>query len=452
MTTVWFSLRRRLLLPLLGGVTLLWLAMLVSSYLDAHHEIDELLDAQLAHTAQTMLALASHEALEGDEGIAEVGETAGKDGHDLRFQIWAADGALLLRSHAAPRTPLTAHEGFSESADQSGRWRLYMLWDKAHTIQVQVGEDLEDRDDLIVQVAWKLLLPALIGLPLLGGWVWFATRRGLAPLNALAAQIDHRDPAHLEALIPVSAPTEIKPVLEALNGLFGRVKQVLGNERRFTADDAHELRTPLAALAAQAQVAQRSENDAERQHAIEQLRVGVDRAAHLIDQLLTLARLDPEQPLSGIQAVRLRLLAEEVSAAHGAAAVAKHISLELDAVDVEVRGNATMLQILLRNLLDNAIRYTPAGGLVRVVLSQTESRAVLRVCDSGPGIPAAEREAVFQRFHRGNAGQDQVGSGLGLSIVQRIAELHGASIALAEGETGQGLCVSVSFSPQGLGE
>ncbi|MCX7168823.1 MAG: ATP-binding protein [Proteobacteria bacterium] len=448
MKTVWFSLQRRLLLLILGGVAVLWLAMLVLSFLDAHHEIDELLDAQLAQTAQTLLALASHEAHEGDEGIAELGEEADKHQHNLRFQIWGANGELLLRSQNAPTTPLTSRDGFSEASDQSGEWRYFSLWDKGRAIQVQVGEDQEGRDELIIQVAWKLLLPALFGLPLLGGWVWLATRRGLAPLDAVAAQIDHRHPAHLDPLAPATAPTEIRTLLQALNGLFGRVKQTLVNERRFTADAAHELRTPLAALAAQAQVAQRSADDGERQHAIEQVRVGVDRAAHLLDQLLTLARLDPEQPLAGSQPVRLKALSEEVCAIHGTAAVEKQITLELDAVDLQVRGNATMLQILLRNLLDNAIRYTPRGGRVQVGLSAVESGTVLRVCDSGPGIPAEERAAVFQRFHRGAAAQDQVGSGLGLSIVQRIAELHGASISLAEGENGTGLCISVTF-PEG---
>lgn len=445
MKTAWFSLRRRLLLLILGGGAVLWLAMLVLSYLDAHHEIDELLDAQLAHTAQTLLALASHEAHEGDAGIAEIGEEAEKLQHSLRFQVWGADGELLMRSRSAPTSPLTTLEGFSDVSEPNKEWRIYSLWDKAREIQVQVGEDQDARDELIADVAWKLLLPALFGLPLLGGWVWLATRRGLAPLDAVAAQIDHRDPSYLDPLAPATAPTEIKTLLQALNGLLDRVQQTLGNERRFTADAAHELRTPLAALAAQAQVAQRSGDDAERQHAIEQVRVGVDRAAHLVDQLLTLARLDPQQPRADFQPVRLKALTEEICAVHGAAAVAKQIALELDAVDAQVPGNPTMLQILLRNLLDNAIRYTPSGGRVRVVLGKTESGVVLRVCDSGTGIPAAEREAVFRRFHRGAAAQDQVGSGLGLSIVQRIAELHGARIALADGDGGSGLTISVVF-------
>ena len=448
MTTTWFSLRRRLLLSILGGVTGLWVVMMVLSYVDVHHEIDELLDGQLAQTAQTLLVLASHEAHEGDEVISELGVEADKHQQKLRFQIWNAGGDLLLRSHNAPLTPLMSHDGYSDASDSSGEWRYFSMWNPQRVLQIQVGENQEDRDELITDVAWKLLLPALFGLPLLGVWVWLATQRGLAPLNAVAEQINRRDPAHLSALVPTTAPAEIKPLLHALNGLFHRVEQTLVNERRFTADAAHELRTPLAALAAQAHVAQRSDNETERQHAIGQICIGVERATHLVDQLLTLARLDPQQALADARPLPLKSLAEEVCAMHGAVAVGKNIALELDADEATVKGNTMMLQILLRNLLDNAIRYTPTGGHVSVSLCADQSTATLRVSDTGPGIPASERELAFQRFHRGAAGQDQVGSGLGLSIVQRIAELHNAKLVLGEGEGGRGLTVSVSFPLQ----
>ncbi|TRZ94163.1 MAG: two-component sensor histidine kinase [Rhodocyclaceae bacterium] len=437
MNTAWFSLRRRLLIPLLGGVTSFWLATLGFSFIETHHEVDELFDAQLVQTAQTLLAIASNER--GD--VAEIGEAGHKYQQKLSFQIWNARGRLVLHSSNAPQSPMTSASGFSEGPG----WRYYSQWDAAREFQVQVGESHEIRDELVSEIAWQLLVPALLGLPLLGGWVWLATRRGLAPLDAVAAQIGNRDPSHLEPLAPARAPLEIKPLMIALNDLLKRVGQALETERRFTADAAHELRTPLAALAVQAHVAQRSTNDAERQHAIEQLRAGVDRAAHLVDQLLTLARLDPEQPFSDVQSIQLKALTEEICAAHGAAAVAKNIALELDAVDVEVRGNKVMLQILMRNLIDNAIRYTQAGGLVKVTVSAAGPTVFLRVSDNGPGISAEERGLAFERFHRGAAGQDQVGSGLGLSIARRIAELHDAQLGLDEGEAGRGLSIIVKL-------
>jgi two-component system, OmpR family, sensor histidine kinase QseC len=350
--THWFSLRRRLLMLLLGGVSACWLATVVWSYIDVHHEIDEMFEVE----------------------------------------------------------------------------------------HVQAPENDEERHELINRIAWRLIAPALFGLPLLGAWVWLAIWRGLKPLDAVADDIAARDAQRLHALTPESAPREIRPLVEAINKLFGRVDQALEAERRFTADAAHELRTPLAALAAQAQVILRARDDAERSHAIEQLIASSRRATRLVDQLLTLARLDPENAAAA-ETVRLDRLAEEICAAHGVGAVEKNVALELSAVPAMVNGNADMLRILLRNLVDNAIRYTPGGGKVTVAVAP----GVLSVTDTGPGIPATERERVFDRFHR-LAGQDTEGSGLGLSIVARIAERDGATLSLAEGEGGAGLRVTVRFS------
>ena len=452
MSTVWFSLRRRLLLSILGGITVLWLTTLVFSYIDSRHEAGELFDAQLAQTSQTLLALASHEAHEGDEGISELGVSLDDYQHSLRFQVWRKDGSIALRSRNAPRARMTQlNQGFSDVAENGQQWRYYSNWDPSGQLQVQVGENQAIRDELAAQIAWRLLLPALFGLPLLSIWVWLATRRGLIPLATVAKQIHMRDPGHLQALEPASAPVEIKPLLDALNGLFARVEQTLENERRFTADAAHELRTPLAALAVQAQVALRSTKHSERQHAIEQFHGGVDRVAHLIDQLLTMARLDPEQPLADAQQVPLRSLAEEVCAEHGAIAVGKRIVLELEADNIHVLGNAAMLGILLRNLLDNAIRYTPAGGRVKVMVKMNadQSAAILQVSDTGPGIPEGAHDLAFRRFHRLDATRndaEQAGSGLGLSIVQRIAELHRAKIDLGKGAEDKGLRISIAFT------
>lgn len=352
MNTVWFSLRRRLLLFLLGGTTVLWLAASVWIFVDIHHEMHELLEHGVEH--------------------GESGE----------------------------------HE----------------------------------HDKVIAGVAWRLITPALLGLPVLGFWIWLATWRGLRPLDAVAGEIAARRPDKLEPVAPASAPQEIRPLVEAINGLFLRVGQALESERRFTADAAHELRTPLAALAAQAQVAQRARDDDERNHAIGQLIASSRRAARLVDQLLTLARLDPDNA-AVTETVSLDRLAEEACALHGAEAMGKGVALELDAAAATTTGNADMLRILLRNLVDNALRYTPAGGRVTVAVAP----GIVSVTDTGPGIPPEERQRVFDRFHR-LAGQETEGSGLGLSIVARIAERHGATIGLADGDGGKGLRVTVRFS------
>ena len=446
MNTAWFSLRRRLLGLLLGGVAAAWLVTMVFSYIDAHHEVDELFDAQLAQAAQTLLALASH-----DEGeyIEDLGDVAHKYQRRLRFQIWRADGKLLMRSNNAPETPLTVANGFSEASGDGEHWRYFSQWNEERNLQVQVSENHHIRDDLIGHIAWRLLLPALFGLPLIGFWVWLATRHGLSSLDGIARQIASRAPQQLQPVIPATAPEEIRTMLEALNGLFQRVDTALETERRFTADAAHELRTPLAALQAQLQVALRARDDKERDRSLGQLQSGLSRASHLVDQMLQLARLDPESGLPDPQAVDLAQLAESVCADLGPQILTRNIDFELHADQLcSVLGQAEWLRVLIRNLVDNAIRYTPENGRVRVTIRQNAGTTEIYVSDSGPGIPANQRETVLRRFHRLNQ-DEQPGSGLGLAIVARIAELHGARLELAEAKPPPGLSVRV-FWPTGM--
>jgi two-component system sensor histidine kinase QseC len=441
-TTVWFSLRRRLLGLLLGGVTAAWMVTVVLSYVDAHHEVDELFDAQLAQVAQSLLALASHDP---GEAIEELGDVAHKYQRSMRFQIWRSDGKLVMRSKNAPESPLTATAGFSEASDDSGHWRHFSQWNSERSLQVQVSEDHHIRDELIGHIAWRLLLPALFGLPLIGLWVWLATRQALSSLDGIARQIASRAPQQLQAVTPAAAPEEIRTMIEALNGLFQRVDAALESERRFTADAAHELRTPLAALQAQLQVARRARDDDERERSLSQMQNGLTRAAHLVDQMLQLARLDPESGLPVRQMIDLGQLAESVCAELGALILERRLEFELDAAPgCQVAGHAEWLRVLVRNLLDNAIRYTPAGGTVRMSVANRGGATTLAVSDNGPGIAGADRDAVLRRFHRvGDSGEP--GSGLGLSIVARIAELHGAVLELADGIGRPGLTVRLSW-------
>lgn len=350
-TTRWFSLRRRLLIWLLAGVTVGWLGAMGYAYVEARHEIE-----------------------------------------------------------------------------------VYLEEDEDH------HEDAQARHDNAEHLLGALLMPLLFGLPVLGGWLWFATWRGLKPLDEVAAELGRRAPEHLDPVALASAPQEVRPLLESLNALFARVDRALQNERAFTADAAHELRTPLAAIALQAQVAARARDATERDHALEQLTASARRASHLVEQLLTLARLDPAAGMPQTE-LQLDVLAAEVCADQGAAALEKNITLELEAPQpVVIHGNEAMLRALLRNLIDNAVRYTPANGKISVGVTAKS----LTVSDSGPGIPAAQREAALRRLHR-LAGQEIEGSGLGLSIVARIAELHGASLELADGIGNPGLTVRVGF-------
>ena len=436
-----FSLQQRLLLTLLGSIALVWLATAVFSYFDARHELDELLDAHLAQSVSLLLAQTGHDLEEIDtEHMPQLHKRA----RGVAIQIWENGDTLRLHSASAPDERMSGvDEGFSDALIAGKRWRVFSGWDGQRRNLVQVGERYATRDEIAVSLAKNLLLPLLFALPLLGLLVWVNVARALRPLAALGRQVAQRDPGNLVKLDAGEIPTEVMPLVENLNRLFERVAELIAKERRFTADAAHELRTPLAALKTQAQVARAAASASARTHALDQVIAGCDRATHLVQQLLTLARLDPDAP--GADSCDLQVLARAAVAELAPYALSKQIEIDLaDGAAVEVPGNAGLIAILLRNLIDNAIRYSPEGGCVHVQAAGDGKAGTLTITDQGPGIPADERNKVGQRFYR-ILGTEESGSGLGLSIVKRIAELHGASVSLDEGEQGKGLSVSVTF-------
>lgn len=305
----------------------------------------------------------------------------------------------------------------------------------------------EDRIEIAGEIAGNLLKPMLFALPALAVLLVIAIGFALAPLRQLARDVATRAPDRLDPLPVESLPAEVAPLVTRLNSLFADIMRALENERRFTADAAHELRTPLAALKAQAQVALASVDTEERQHALTQILVGCDRATHLVAQLLTLARLDADTP-HPLQDIALRPIAEEVLAQSAGDAIARHCDLALREGDAQVRGDAMLLQVLLRNLIDNALSHG-GGTQIEVSIAAHGAQAVLSVTDDGRGIAASERERVQQRFYRG-ADADSSGSGLGLSIVRRIAELHGGSLDIVLPASGEGVSVRLSL-PLALG-
>lgn len=440
-----FSLRRRLLLLSLSTVILAWAVVAALSYRDARHEIDEVFDAQLVESAQLLVAQVGHEPEE-----LEIPQAREWHPYQRRivFQAWDSSGRLVLRSAGAPMEALAPQaEGFGDSVLGGQRWRTFSLQEPEHGIRILVGERYDVRRELATRIALRVLYPLLLALPLLGLALWVSIGRGLVPLKRLAGEVKERDPQNLAPFDPGAAPAETAPLVEALNRLFDRLKRAFDSERRFTADAAHELRTPLAALKTQAQVALTATGLEERRHALEQVVRGVDRATRLVEQLLTLARLDPDSAEMKREPVDLRSLAASCLAESVLYALEKEVDLSLaEGPKVLALGDATMLAALVRNLVGNAIRYTPSGGEVRVSLLLDGGRPVLEVTDTGPGIPSDEREAVFRRFYRG-LGSGEGGSGLGLSIVKRIADLHGANLALSAGKGERGLRVRVAFPP-----
>jgi two-component system sensor histidine kinase QseC len=312
-------------------------------------------------------------------------------------------------------------------------------------IAVLAAHDLHIHQELAREIALGNVKPYLVALPVLAVLLLLAIRHSLAPLRELESDFSRRDPGRLDELPESGLPRELRPPVRAINRLFGRIRAAMDKERRFTSDAAHELRTPIAAMRAQLQVAERTHDPDERQAALAKALRGTDRMAHLVSQLLALARLEAESAGHTDETVRLDALLQEALAECAPRAAAKAVQLRSDVGSAgELRGNPELLRVLLRNLLDNAIRYVPEGGEVAASLSSERGRVLLTVADDGPGVSPAEREILGQRFHRFGP-QTAEGVGLGLSIVRRIAELHGAELAFGEGLEGRGLGVTVSF-------
>lgn len=436
------SVRRRLLVMLLGGVMLVWTGAAAVTAWETRAEMQELLDAHLAQSASLLIMQVGHELEEIEE---EHARPLHKYAHNVAFQVWANGRSLLLHSSDAPNSRLSeTEEGFSDANINGRTWRVFGVWDAQREYLVQVGEAVEAREHLALEILKKLVQPLLFSIPLLGILIWVAVGASLKPVGRIGAALARRDPGFL-APIEDEVPVEIAPMVDRLNILLGRVQSSLDNERRFTSDAAHELRTPLAALKTQLQVAKGAGTDMEREHAISHALQAGDRATRLVEQLLTLSRLDHDTLLQHAEPVDLHQIAAGVLAESAPAASGKHIRLSLTGKPgAAVTGQAGLLGILTRNLVDNAVRYSPPDTEVEIRIGKEHGRTTLEVRDQGPGIPASERENVLRRFHR-LAGEDTSGSGLGLSIVSRIAELHQAKLELLDGGNGQGLRVKVTF-------
>jgi two-component system sensor histidine kinase QseC len=437
------SIRRQLLIVLLVSVAAIWNATGIVSYFDARHEVDELLDSHLAQLASLVIAEVQSEP---DENDFQELPALHRYAHRLAFQVWEHGKVPRLRTANAPEARLSPDDdGFSDVTIDGQRWRVFSEWDDRHRYLVQVGEHAGARDEVAARIAENMLLPLAVALPILGTLIWFGISRALNPLRTLSRQVEHRAPDNLAPLDSGGAPAEVAPLALNLNRLFARLRASMENERRFTADAAHELRTPLAALRAQAQVARGATSDRERERALNNVIVGCDRATHLVEQLLTLARLEPEGFEAQRETCDLRTVAKRAIADAAPAALARTIDIELvEGPPVPIAGDGRLLGILLRNLLDNAVRYSYAHTVVRVDTGERQGSAFIVVADQGPGVAAEERARLGQRFHR-LVGGGISGSGLGLSIVKRIAEIHGATVSFAETTSGKGLAVTVSF-------
>ena len=435
------SLRWRLLILVsLASLAILVFAA-VKSYNRARHEVQELMDDQLAKTAQLVLAqaqLGEDHFVDLPERIAGIRGLRSRPNHlTLEYQIGRSDGALLARSPQAPTTSLTGALGYANVLQGDERWRSLILETDDRTIRIQVSQSITKRNKEALEIATKTVQPLGVIFPLLLLAIYFSVRRGLKPLDDLTTEVLSRSPENLSPLAGRAAPREAQPLVAAINRLLYRLNGSLENERRFTADAAHELRTPLAAARVQTQVAMLSTDTDKRNHALAQTLAGLDRATRLVEQMLRLARLDPLATLPDPTAVDLSQLARDVVAGSLDATRKCVIDVDIDDEKIVVEGVPDLLQVALRNLVDNAVRYSPEGSRITVALRREHGQPVLSVADNGPGVSETELPRLVERFYRSPEVVAE-GSGLGLTIVHRIAELHGARLELAN-RTGGGL-------------
>jgi len=354
---------------------------------------------------------------------------------------------LMFYSRPNLAIPMRPRPGFSNMDWNGQSWRVYTQLDGLRIIQV--AHPLSLRREMAADLARRAVVPLAALLPLLALGIWIIVGRALRPLSIISGALRMRTPSALQPLPQQDLPEELGPLVGSLNDLLERLNHALEARRQFVADAAHELRSPLTAVQLQLQLVKRAESAGERATALERLEQGVQRSTRLVQQLLTLARQDPQAPEEPYEPVDLAHLAQEVVADFEPLAQRAGLSLAVEiGTPAQVRGNRDSLRVMLGNLVDNAIRYTPRGGGVTLRVQSEKGAAVLEVEDTGPGIPADQRARVFDRFYR-VPGQDSggEGSGLGLSIVKRVVERHGGQIALDAGRRGAGLRVTIRFSP-----
>ncbi len=428
------SIRARLLVALIVLVALISLLAAGVTYRRVLSETTTLFDYQLRQMA---LSLRSQVSLA--PRIVEL--PPDQVDSDFVVQIWDVLGARTYVSR--PGLPMINQTvlGYADLSVRGQTWRAYGL-QTANGV-IQIAQPVQVREGLARAAAERVVIPLILLLPVMIGAVAWIVSRGLLPLRFVAAEVQRRDERTLAPLGTADLPREIAPLVSELNRLLERLRRAFSAQRAFIADAAHELRSPLTALRLQLQLLDRASDEAERLEARTRLGAAVERAIHLAEQLLALARSEPEVPID-FESVDLSAAAAEGIRDSHELALARSIDLGLDAApDLVILGNREALRTLVRNLVDNAVRYTPSGGSVRVQCRCTATESILEVNDTGPGIAPADRERVFDRFYRRAAAQEG-GAGLGLAIVKAIALRHAARIDLGEAQGG-GLQVRVTF-------
>jgi two-component system, OmpR family, sensor histidine kinase QseC len=448
------SLQRRLMLYLLLAAPLVWGMALLVSVQRAQRDVNELFDTELIRLARQVQVVVA----DNRNGVqpplpeaAQGGSNGEADLRDLAIAVWDAQGQLILSDREGGELPRRPHAtGFVTEQLQGELWRMYYLQGPGNWL-IAVGQKAYERDELVFDLTVSQILPWLLVLPVLLAVLAWAVRRALAPVLGIAADLRQREASDLKPLPARDAPAELMPLLKAINAQFARIDALIARERRFTADAAHEMRTPLAVLRAQWDVVRRAKDDAERKEAQARFSAGLDRMDRMVTQMLAMSRVesraasghaaDPQQEVNWPAVVQQAI--SECLALAGR----RRIEFACEWADdprsaLPVLGDPELLTVMLRNLLDNAARYAPAESLVQIRFTRDR----LEVENAGAALEPAELASLGERFRRPK-GLEESGSGLGISIVQRIAALHGLEVAFGPRADGTGMKVVLTFAP-----
>ena len=444
------SLQRRLLVMLLLCAPLVWCIALLVSLHRARHEVNELYDSEmvrLARQVQAMLLARAADPAPAHRGPLQAGDSGEADARDLAIAVWDAEGRLTMADREGVELPrLPEASGFVDRELHGEPWRIYYLQSFSGEWLVAAGQKSYEREELVVGLTSSQIVPWVLVLPLLLAALAWAVRRALDPLHRLADELAQRRADDLQPVAAQRAPAELQPFLGAMNGLFQRVGDLLERERRFTADAAHELRTPLAILRAQWDVLQGSDGPRERAQAAAALEAGLDRMDRLVEQLLALSRVEArtQTTLAAGEEIRWPPIVEQAMSDCLALASRRRIELGCDwppagRHPLPMLGDPHLLTVLLRNLLDNAVRYATPGTAVQLRVLEHG----IELENEAPALGADDFARLGERFHR-PPGQQETGSGLGLSIVRRIAALHGLQVEFGPRADGSGMRVRVA--------
>ncbi|MCC6598762.1 MAG: GHKL domain-containing protein [Alphaproteobacteria bacterium] len=434
------SIQKQLMLSILAIICLSTVIMVAITYYELKEELDELFDENMVQVAQ---AIAVHELAQKTQipqGQGTRNKLKGEE--EFLIQIWDKD-TLTYSSLPALALPYQGEGGVRTIIHDHQEWRYYGL--SQGDWLIQVSQPLPERHSVIWEIYSEILIPMLVQFPILLGVIWFFVGYGFRPLGQISSSIEKRSSVFLDKLPEDNVPQEVSAMVGALNDLFERLDKALKTQRRFTADAAHELRTPLTAVMLQLDILRRAKSEEEKQEAVKELYKGVERSTHLVQQLLELARQEPDATGLPFERCDLQDVLEDVLEHYKLLARDKHITLKTsNSKRAHIQGDKNALSIMIGNLLNNAILYTQNGGMVSLSITAAPGRVMLSVSDNGPGIPEEEIPRIFDRFYR-VVGTKTTGSGLGLSIVKTIAEHHNAAITLEQGLEGRGTTFKLVF-------